>query len=360
MIQKAFYPGKEWLDTNNKPIQAHGGSIFFENNKYYWYGENKENSVNIEKVWHNGIRMYESKDLYNWTDLGNILDPVDDINSPLHPSRIIYRPHIIYNEKNKQYVMWIKFAGDNEHINDWSIQRMGICVSDTLTGKYKLVKEFYPNGYKAGDFDIVKDKNTDEAYICFGKILTHPSNMVCMKLDDDYTDVVKDEVIEFFKFGSPPNAREAPCFFERNNKKYLITSGTTGYHPNPSIMACSNVYFSEFEVLGDACKDDLTKSTFHSQISSVFKHPFKKDLYIALGDRWLSDLDLSYLPKITEGYRILQAEPPVETNGLTWEEVRKYSKRDLSKARYVWLPIKFDGERPYLEWLDSWKTEDFN
>lgn len=355
--QTEFYPGKPWFDTNGNRIHAHGGNVFFENEKYYWYGENKEKSVYGSDIWHFGVRCYCSDDLYNWTDLGLILEPVDDFNSPLHPTRIIDRPHIIYNEKTKKYVMWIKLAGDNEHINDWSIQRMGIALSDSLTGKYQFVKEFYPAGMKSGDFDLVKAPNGD-AYIYFGKILTHPNNMVCMKLTDDYLDVLPN-YSEHFKFGSPPNAREAPCYFERDGKKYLITSGTTGYHPNPSIFAVADDYHGPFEVLGDACVGDTTKSTFHSQVSCVFKHPKIKDLYIMIADRWLSDLDLSKLEWITKGYEMLQAEPPVETNGLTWEEVRKYSKRDISQADYVWLPIQFEGERPFVKWLDSWRTEDF-
>ena len=34
-------PGQVWLDTAGKRIQAHGGSILYENGVYYWYGENK-------------------------------------------------------------------------------------------------------------------------------------------------------------------------------------------------------------------------------------------------------------------------------------------------------------------------------
>ena len=37
--------GQVWLDTEGKPIQAHGGSIFFENDTFYWYGENKEKAL---------------------------------------------------------------------------------------------------------------------------------------------------------------------------------------------------------------------------------------------------------------------------------------------------------------------------
>ena len=32
---------------------------------------------------------------------------------------------------------------------------------------------------------------------------------------------------------------------------------------------------------------------------------------------------------------------------------------DTSKAGYVWLPVKFDRDVPYLEWQDEWKVEDF-
>ena len=35
---------------------------------------------------------------------------------------------------------------------------------------------------------------------------------------------------------------------------------------------------------------DTSRTSFRSQISSVFKHPHKKDLYIALADRWLPEL----------------------------------------------------------------------
>ncbi|HWV45348.1 MAG TPA: hypothetical protein VN039_04845, partial [Nitrospira sp.] len=38
-------PGAEWLDTNGKPIQAHGGSLIAVGDSYYWYGENKEFTI---------------------------------------------------------------------------------------------------------------------------------------------------------------------------------------------------------------------------------------------------------------------------------------------------------------------------
>lgn len=41
-MNNSIRPGKVWLDTNGKPIQAHGACVFYENGVYYWIGENKE------------------------------------------------------------------------------------------------------------------------------------------------------------------------------------------------------------------------------------------------------------------------------------------------------------------------------
>jgi hypothetical protein len=45
---------------------------------------------------------------------------------------------------------------------------------------------------------------------------------------------------------------------------------------------------------------------------------------------------------------------------LTHEEMNALSVQDTSLADYVWLPVRFteDG-RPFIEWLDEWKTEDY-
>lgn len=39
-----YYPGRVWLDTDGKPIQAHGGGVMYDEKTetYFWYGENKD------------------------------------------------------------------------------------------------------------------------------------------------------------------------------------------------------------------------------------------------------------------------------------------------------------------------------
>lgn len=60
MQYESFHPGQPWLDTNGKRIHAHGGSIFYESGRYYWYGENKEKTTGLDSIWHWGIRCYVS------------------------------------------------------------------------------------------------------------------------------------------------------------------------------------------------------------------------------------------------------------------------------------------------------------
>lgn len=105
----AFHPGKLWLDTEGKRIQAHGGSVIQIDGVYYWYGENKEKTDGQNGIWHWGVRCYKSTDLYNWEDLGLIIPPEpEDPQSPLYPNNCMDRPHIIYNKKNKEVCMLVE------------------------------------------------------------------------------------------------------------------------------------------------------------------------------------------------------------------------------------------------------------
>ena len=78
--------------------------------------------------------------------------------------------------------------------------------------------------------------------------------------------------------------------FQRGGKVYLISSMMTGYFPNPSRAAVADGPNGPFTGLGDLHPADKSRSSFNSQISYIFKHPRKKDLYIALADRWLPEL----------------------------------------------------------------------
>ena len=346
-MYSSIRPGQVWLDTEGKRIQAHGGSIFCENDTYYWYGENKEKTDGVSDIWHWGVRMYASHDLYNWEDLGVIIPPdLEDETSPLHPTSQMDRPHILYNRDTKKYVCWLKIMQKD------GTQKSTILTSDALTGPYTIVrKNLKPLGMSAGDFDLAMAAD-GKAYYYFERV---HSETICADLTDDYTNVTGYYSTHFPR-PYPPFVREATSHFLRGGKHYLITSGTTGYFPTPSEVAIGDSWHGPYTVLGDPCPDDASQTTWHSQVASVFKVPGKRNLYIALGDRWLPQyMDVPY-PQYAKAFeaafnpeadkRDMAPMPPV------------VSRTQI--ADYVWLPIRFDGEMAYLDWHDEWRIEDYD
>lgn len=320
-------PGQPWYDTEGKLIQAHGGSVLYHDGVYYWYGENKEPLDYEEHIWHGGVRCYSSKDLYNWKDEGVILPVSDDLKNPMHPKRIMDRPHIIYNKRTKKFVMWVKFAGTDDDFDAWQIQYMGIAVSDDITKPFEMIKIIRPLGMETGDFDLWVDERDGKGYFIADRVHTE---VVVADLTDDYMDVTG-YYSSHFPHSAPPLAREAPVFFKRKNQYYVMSSGTTGYYPNPTEVAGAKLMHGPYEVYGNPCIDDKDHNSFDCQFCSVFQHPTRKDLYIAVGDRWMNKT--------------------VDVNGEAMADTRE--------AGYIWLPIRFHDDKPYLVWEEEWKIEDF-
>lgn len=348
----AFHPGQVWLDTEGKRIQAHGGSVIYVDGVYYWYGENKEKTTGNSHVWHWGVRCYASRDLYNWEDKGLIIPPEPDCpQSPLYPASQMDRPHIIYNKETQKYVCWLKIMGDGR------LQTETVLTADHILGPYKKVREnLKPLNMCAGDFDLAVAED-GKAYYYFERV---HSELICADLTADYTNVTGYYSTHFPRV-SPPDVREAPAHFRRKGKHYLITSGTTGYLPNPSEIAVGDTWHGPFKILGNPHPHDKTNTSFHSQISSVFKVEGKKDLYIACADRWLPEMmDLEYekYARLFKNAFDLDLESDQTIKELV-EYIGNDSQRNTSIANYVWLPIRFDGEVPYLEWRDEWRLDEF-
>lgn len=353
-------PGKIWLDTNGKPIQAHGFSVFYKDGTYYWYGENKELTVEGSNIWTYGVRCYTSKDFYNWQDKGLIITPdTTNVHSPINPSQMLDRPHIIYCEKTKKYVAWIKIMS----ILGKGGQFMTVLQADNFMGPYQIVKQaFRPNGFDSGDFDLYVDQKTGKGYIWFER----PHwEMICAELSDDYTGVTEKYSVHFSGL-IPPDTREAPTHFMHKNKHFIFTSGTSGYSPNQSLVSSFKDYHKKYIDLGNPHPADTTNTSYCSQITDVIKIPGKKDLYIALADRWLPETCGTNEPK-KELENIAKHFKSHQPNERNFEEVKledmtneKRREWDLAKyATYVWLPITWEDGVPKIYWKEQWKLEDF-
>lgn len=356
----SFRPGKLWLDTSGKPIQAHAGSMIAVDDTFYWYGENKEFTDGKSGIESWGIRFYSSKDLYNWDDLGPLIPPDEnDPNSPLSPTVFPERPHILFNQETGNYVCWIKIRGMGKK------QFRTVMEADRITGPWRMVhRELRPAGLAAGDFDLVQDPDSGKAYMYFEH---DHKNVVCIDLTDDYRNVT-DRYTSHLP-GKGPDTREAPACFWRNDKLYLTSSGLSGYFPNPSRVAVADGPHASFTDLGLLHVKDRTETSFGSQISDIFKVPGRQDLYIALADRWLPELwedpqfqsgEMSRLAR--SGITKATADP---RQPLTNDEravlsrVMALKAVNTSVSRYVWLPITFDDGRPQIEWHDEWTLDQF-
>lgn len=358
--QDAIYPGRPWLDTAGRPIQAHGGAVLYENGVYYWYGENKEFTDGQNGVWTWGIRAYASTDLCNWEDKGLIIEPnIEDPNSSMFPAKHIDRPHILKCEKTGKYVCWIKLSGPEAAFTIWQ--------ADRLLGPYKQVEKLYnPGGHKAGDFDLVADEKSGKGYLFFDA--DHKA-MVCMELEEDYLHAAR-EVSRSYAGLHPPFTREAPCLFEANGKKYMVTSGMTGYVPNRSDSAAADAWTDEFVPLGDPHVEDVSCASFNSQISKIFPVEGQENSFIAMADRWLPDypVDARIADLFTRVVGSAYAPERYQATDEERQEMYAANKAENAKtaaAEYVWLPVTLtppDAEHPHgevrIEWRDRWSPTD--
>lgn len=362
----AFHPGQPWLDTEGKRIQAHGGSVLYEGGVYYWYGENKEKTDGKNGIWHWGVRCYSSTDLYNWEDRGLIIPPEpEDEGSPLHPGACMDRPHILYNRQTKKYVCWLKI------MNRDGSQASTVLTADHLLGPYTKVRQgLRPLDMSAGDFDLAAAED-GKGYYYFERV---HSETICADLTADYTGVTG-YYSTHFPHKCPPYVREATAHFTRNFKHYLITSGTTGYFPNPSQIAVADTWHGPFAVLGDPHPLDQSRTSYHSQISSVFKVREKKDLYIAVADRWLPWLQCLSYEDYADCFEAMF--DPTGGKKVDWDRARQKAqangaafspdcKDNTAIADYVWLPLRFveaDKDHPngmvYIDWRDRWSLDEF-
>ena len=187
------------------------------------------------------------------------------------------RPHILRHPESGQYVCWIKVMSPVG-------QRSTVLVADDVLGPYRIVgTDLKPLGMNAGDFDLVVDPTDGKGYYYFERV---HSELICADLTDDYTDVTG-YYSTHFPLVQPPYVREAPAYFARNGLHYLVTSGTTGYYPNPSEVAVAPSYHGPWTRAERSASGRSDPQLVPVAGQLGVPAPAQEDLYIALADRWL-------------------------------------------------------------------------
>ncbi|ALS01207.1 hypothetical protein ATZ33_07445 [Enterococcus silesiacus] len=355
--------GDLMYDTNGNTIQAHGGQVqkltVDGETKYYWIGEDK--TYDYRPV--GGIHLYTSTDLYNWKDEGVVLKPMetrnqfetdeyfkslygdyseekkDDIFIDLDRNNtVIERPKMLYNDKTGKYVIWFhadgRFPGSDA---DYGKAKAGVAISDSPTGPFKLLGSYKLNYHNDpnGDYgfdgwagrgsvrDMTLFKDTDgQAYVIYSS--EGNKTTIISKLNDDYTNLAVDldqatEGVDFTR-EFIHWSREAPAMFNYKDKYYMISSGQTGWSPNPAQYAVADSPMGPWHGMGDPSADWGGNTTYDTQSTHVIPVDPENGKFIYMGDRWNS-----------------------------W---------DLSESRYVWLPIEFKpGNQLAIRRADHWTLD---
>ena len=335
--------GGTMLDTDGNPIQAHGGGLFYENDTYYWFGENKEFTTGDKKVWTYGIKCYSSTDLWAWKYEGYLIPPdTEHRDSSLHPAKPIDRPHILHCKKTGKYVCWLKLSENDGYFV--------VLTADTFLGPYKIVRDhMHPYGAKVGDFDLWQDADGN-GYIFF----EHDHNGIFAAHLSDYFLDVADAHTDLFAGLKPPYTREGVNHFVHHGKHYLLTSGMSGYIPNPSEVVVSDNPLGPYMMLGNPHRNDPSGASCNSQISAILQHPQNPEIYLTLADRWIPTLEMTAdaWQKLYTGFASLENHTAIfhlKELFLMGKMPWQCDKVDTSKAEYVWLPMHFEGEMPIIE-----------
>ena len=314
---KDIVNGDVWLDTSGNPINAHGGGIMYHNGKYYWYGEYKKDKTVLPEgaEWESyrtdvaGISCYSSSDLVNWTFERIVLPAVtDDPSHDLHPSKVLERPKVVYNSKTGKFVMWAHVESA-----DYGKATAGVAVSDSPTGVFTYLGSFRPNNAMSRDQTIFVDDDGKAYQFAASE---NNQTLYINELTEDYL-----RPTGRFTRNFVGQSREAPAVFKKDGKYYMITSGCTGWDPNTAELAVADSIMGVWTMVGNPCTGKDADKTFYAQSTYVQQIYGRKNLYVAMFDRW--------------------------------------NKHNLEDSRYVWLPVLFDNGGVNIPWREKWNPDEF-
>ncbi|MDP9035242.1 MAG: hypothetical protein M3O50_10570, partial [Myxococcota bacterium] len=123
---RSIQSGVTWLDDKGNPVNAHGGGVVREGDRFYFYGESFSGGTNTFKA----FAMYSSPDLMNWTFERNIL--TTQTSGPLGPNRVGERPHILKCPATGEYIL-VAHAADPTYQVD---KEVVFATSPTINGQY--------------------------------------------------------------------------------------------------------------------------------------------------------------------------------------------------------------------------------
>ncbi|MGW7348589.1 RICIN domain-containing protein [Streptomyces sp. NPDC054854] len=283
--------GTQFPDTAGQGVQAHGGGVLKVGDYYYWFGEDRGEDNKFRYV-----SAYRSKDLKNWEPRGHALTQEAD---PEIRSAVIERPKVLYNEKTKQFVMWMHKEADDSYAE----ARAAVAVSSTVDGPYEWKGSFRPKEasgaeHMSRDITVYEDKAAGKAYMI--SAANHNADLHIYELTDDYT-----QVKALVANPWPGQHRESPAVFKRGDVYFMLTSGTSYWDPNQQKYATATSLAGPWSPM----KDVGNRDGHHSQTTFVLPvEGTETTSFLYMGDRWAG----------------------------VWSHPNR-----VNDSKYVWLPLEF-------------------
>lgn len=346
-VYTSFRPGALWLDTDGRPINAHGGGLLHYGDTYYWYGEHKGERSNAALV---GVNCYSSTDLMNWRYRGVAYAVTDIEGHPTERGCILERPKVVWCRTTGKFVMYFHLELKGK---GYAAAERAVAVSDSPTGPFRLVSHgracpgSWPMGMTAQQQKSTAYKQKMDWWTPEWNRLITEGMFVCRdyqggQMSRDQTIFIDDDGTAYHIYSSednltlqiaeltpdylsytgryvridPAGHNEAPALMKRGGKYYMITSGCTGWAPNEARLHVADHIMGPWRRLPNPCRGKDAATTFQAQSTYILQLP-QTDTYIFMADIW-------------------RPNNPID-------------------GRYVWLPIKFDADGlPIVEWQEEW------
>lgn len=139
---------------------------------------------------------------------------------------------------------------------------------------------------------------------------------------------------------------------EKKEEKISFKEAAKSIFENPYILVFAAAIFVVV----------IASGLMNASISCIFKHPLKKDLYIAMADRWVPEFKVTkgVSEKIWNQIVAIYMQQEISEEDREWfEALPMLETANTSIADYVWLPLKFDGDKASIEWRDEWSPDEF-
>ncbi|MBV9949039.1 MAG: family 43 glycosylhydrolase, partial [Myxococcales bacterium] len=278
----ALDAGIAFVDTDGKPVNAHGGGIIQVGDTFYLHGEYFLSTTTNNDF--NGFSMYSSTDLATWKNEGIILP--QQASGELGPARKGERPHIIRCPATGEFVLYAHAASEDDQTD----KEVVYATSSTVNGQYAFQGSLTnAAGTIAAHSDMSAYADATGAYV-----LTESGHVYT--LASDCHSWVSDQV--FSAVNGNSGGSESPTVFKAGATYYWIGSNKTGWRANNNFYSTAPAITGPWTYQGflapvvDPTNDISDQRTWLSQ--STWVQPVAGcagTTYVYWGDHWYGNQD---------------------------------------------------------------------